>query len=333
MGYKIQNTGGVVGRTVSIILSIFVVFLFTSAFAFCEVTHKVKSGDTLQTISRRYQVSVGELKSLNGLTSAKLKVGQVIVVSSDSGVPTKQKERSKSKGTKNQAPVKAAITEVDQDFITYKVVKGDTLETLAAKFDLEEEEIIDLNGLKKRGLAPGKVIRLPKPDPSEEGEFIALSDPGKGQLGKWRSEEERGMLVKVAKSFSGAPYKFGGDSVRGLDCSAYVKKIYEIFEVELPRIAREQYHAGVKVSRNELTTGDLVFFRTKRHLNYPTHVGIYIGDDKFIHASSYLKQGVKINSLSEGYYIQRYTGGVRVKSPPSDFSESQQDSPKEPGNS
>jgi len=333
VGYKIRNTGGVVGSSLRIILSIFVVFLCTATFALCDVTHKVKNGDTLQSISKKYKVSVGELRSLNGLTSTKLKVGQTIVVSADSEVSIKQKEKSKTKGNRNQAPVKVAVNEVDQDFITYKVVKGDTLQSLAEKFDLEEEEIVDLNGLKKRSLSPGKVIRLPKPEPSDEGDVVVLTESGKCQLGKWRSEEERGMLVKVAKSFTGAPYRFGGDSVRGLDCSAYVKKIYEIFEVELPRIAREQYNAGVKVAKNELTTGDLVFFRTKRHLNYPTHVGIYIGEEKFIHASSYLKQGVKINSLSEGYYMQRYTGGVRVKLPPSDFSDRQQNSSKDPGNS
>jgi peptidoglycan DL-endopeptidase LytE len=333
VGYKIQNAGGDVGKHLRVMLFIFAVFLCTATFALCDVTYKVKNGDTLQSISKKYKVPVGELKNLNGLTSTKLKVGQTIVVSADSDLSTRQKEKSKGKGNRNQPPVKAAINEVDQDFITYKVAKGDTLQGLAEKFDLEEEEIIDLNGLKKKGLAPGKFLRLPKPEPSDEGEFIALGEPGKGQLAKWRSEEERAMLVKVAKSFTGAPYRFGGDSVRGLDCSAYVKKIYEIFEVDLPRIAREQYNTGVKVSKNDLTTGDLVFFRTRRHLNYPTHVGIYIGDDKFIHASSYLKQGVKINSLSEGYYLQRYTGGVRVKLPPSDFSESLQDSSKEPGNS
>jgi len=333
VGYKIRNMGGAVGKSLRVIASIFAVFLLSSTFALCDVTHKVKSGDTLQSISRKYHVPVGQIKNLNGLTSTKLKPGQTIVVSTDTDVSVRPKEKSKNKGNRNQAPVKTAISEVDVEFITYKVAKGDTLASLAAKFDLEEDEIIDLNDLNKRNLAPGKLIRLPKPEPADEGEFVALSESGKCQLGKWRSEEERGMLVKVAKSFTGAPYRFGGDSVRGLDCSAYVRKIYEIFEVELPRIAREQYYAGVKVSKNELTTGDLVFFRTKRHLNYPTHVGIYIGDDKFIHASSYLKQGVKINSLSEGYYMQRYTGGVRVKLPPSDFSETQQNPSKEPGNS
>ena len=162
------------------------------------------------------------------------------------------------------------------------------MESLAARFDLEKDEILELNNLKKKRLPPGKVIRIPKPE-GETEEFVALN-PNPAEtlpLKKWKGEEERGMLVKVAKSFSGAPYHYGGDSVRGLDCSAYVKKIYEIFEVQLPRSAREQYYAGVKIPNSELTTGDLVFFRTKKHLSYPTHVGIYIGDDRFIHASSY----------------------------------------------
>ncbi len=122
--------------------------------------------------------------------------------------------------------------------------------------------------------------------------------------------------MKVAKSFAGAPYRFGGDSVRGLDCSAFVKKMYEIFEVQLPRSAREQFCAGPRVSKDDLVTGDLVFFKTKPFAHYPTHVGIYIGDNCFIHASSLFKRGVKVDRLSEAYFVRTFVGAVRVKGSP-----------------
>ncbi len=310
-------------------------FLFSSGYALSAVTYKVRNGDTLGSISKKCHVSIAKLKSLNGLTSSRLRIGQTLVVASE----TDPSARQKIKGPAGKSPrtVTTARNETGGEFLQYKVEKGDTLESLAEKFDLEKNDIVDLNNLKKKRLTPGKVIRLPKPEGEEDRneEIIALT-PEAGSthpLKKWKNEDERGMLVKVAKSFAGAPYRYGGESVRGLDCSAFVKKMYEIFEVQLPRSAREQYGAGMRVSQNDLTTGDLVFFRTRKQFSYPTHVGIFIGDGKFIHASSYCRQGVRISSLSEEYYAKRFVGAVRVKTLQPESLESVHTSPKEPNNS
>ncbi len=329
------------GKSLRQFVLIFLVLLFSSGYALSAVTYKVKNGDTLGSISKNHQVSVGKLKSLNGLTSNRLKIGQKLLLSSDAGSSagqkTGRKERARGPVNKRQRTLTTAGNEKEGEFIQYKVEKGDTLESLAEKFDLEKDDILDLNNLKKKRLTPGKVIRLPRPEGVNDEEIVALApDAGSNYpLKKWRNEDERGMLVKVAKSFAGAPYRYGGDSVRGLDCSAYVKKIYEIFEVQLPRTAREQYCAGPRVAQNDLTTGDLVFFRTRKQVTYPTHVGIYIGDGRFIHASSYCRQGVRISSLSEDYYAKRFLGAVRVKTLQPGSSESVHTSPKEtnPNNS
>ncbi len=327
------------GKSLQLVLSVFLTLFLGSGYALSAVTYKVKNGDTLASVSKKYKVSVDKLKSLNGLTSNKLKTGQALIVSSDasssSGQKTRQRGRTGGPVNKRQRTLTTARSETKGEFIQYKVEKGDTLESLAEKFDLEKDDILDLNNLKKKRLTPGKVIRLPKPEEANDDEIVALAPEvgGSYALKKWRSEDERGMLVKVAKSFAGAPYRYGGDSVRGLDCSAFVKKIYEIFEVQLPRSAREQYYAGAKVSQNDLTTGDLVFFRTRKQCTYPTHVGIYIGDGRFIHASSYCRQGVRISGLSEDYYAKRFLGAVRVKTLQPESSEPAHTSPREPGNS
>ena len=322
------------GKSLRLVISIFFILLFSSGYALSAVTYKVRNGDTLGSISKKYQVPVGKLKSLNGLTSNKLKIGQTLVVASDAGSTVKQKDKTKGPANKNQRNITTAGNESRGEFIQYKVEKGDTLESLAEKFDLEKDDILDLNSLKMKRLTPGKVIRLPKPE-GESDEIIAPAPEVNSShpLKKWKNEDERGMLVKVAKSFAGAPYRYGGDSVKGLDCSAYVKKIYDIFEVQLPRTAREQYYTGQKVTQNDLTTGDLVFFRTRKQFTYPTHVGIYIGDGRFIHASSYCRQGVRISGLSEDYYAKRFVGAVRVKTLQPESSESAHTSPKEPNNS
>jgi hypothetical protein len=132
----------------------------------------------------------------------------------------------------------------------------------------------------------------------------------------WRDDEERQGLIKQAKSLLGMPYKLGGEGPNGIDCSAYVKRTFSAFDVALPRTAREQYEVGKKVSRNQLSMGDLVFFRTKANEEHPTHVGIYMGNGQFIHASALRKGGVRVDSLSDDFYDKRFLGATRLKSLP-----------------
>jgi LysM repeat protein len=207
----------------------------------------------------------------------------------------------------------ASRDEENSEYIEYRVKRGDSLEKLSRLFRFEKNEFTDLNGVKGKRLKPGTTVFIPKTEESGEEAPIALNDL---PLRPWKSEDERGILVKVAKSFAGAPYRYGGTSVRGLDCSAFVKKMYEIFEVQLPRSAREQFCAGPRVSKEDLVTGDLVFFRTRPFANYPTHVGIYVGDNCFIHASSVFGRGVKVDRLSEAYFARTFIGAVRVKGTP-----------------
>ena len=98
--------------------------------------------------------------------------------------------------------------------------------------------------------------------------------------------------------------------MRGIDCSAFVKKVYEIFGVALPRTAREQSCVGRPIGKDELEEGDLVFFQTQRARR--THVGIYIGNGEFVHASSWNKE-VKVDHLDKPYFHQRFLRGVRVR--------------------
>jgi cell wall-associated NlpC family hydrolase len=117
------------------------------------------------------------------------------------------------------------------------------------------------------------------------------------------------LLVKVATGFLGAPYKLGGATVQGIDCSAYVRKMYQFFDITLPRTAREQSRVGMAVGKDELEEGDLVFFRTRRPVG---HVGIYVGNNEFVHASSG-ERFVRIDSLDKPYFQKRFVRAVRIK--------------------
>jgi cell wall-associated NlpC family hydrolase len=116
-------------------------------------------------------------------------------------------------------------------------------------------------------------------------------------------------LLRVAHGMLSVPYRFGGTTLRGLDCSGFVQKTFAFFNLDLPRSAREQFREGAEVAKADLSPGDLVFFRT--YAIYPSHVGIYLGDDRFIHASSRDRR-ITVDSLDTPYYMERYIGAKRL---------------------
>ncbi|HZG59640.1 MAG TPA: C40 family peptidase [Anoxybacillus sp.] len=119
--------------------------------------------------------------------------------------------------------------------------------------------------------------------------------------------EKKEALVSFSKRYIGVPYKWGGTTPKGFDCSGFVTYVYKEFGVTLPRTAEKQYQHGEKIAKNELESGDLVFFATYKKT--ASHAGIYIGDNKFIHASS--SKGVMISELDESYWKKRYLGARR----------------------
>ena len=123
--------------------------------------------------------------------------------------------------------------------------------------------------------------------------------------------QDKGDLIGFAKTYLGSPYKLGGNLMSGIDCSGFTKQVYSEFNVNLPRTAKEQFHEGTKIDREDLTTGDLVFFRTRKE-NAPSHVGIFIDHDKFIHASTRNGGGVRIDSLDDQYYSRHFIGASRL---------------------
>jgi cell wall-associated NlpC family hydrolase len=109
-------------------------------------------------------------------------------------------------------------------------------------------------------------------------------------------------LTRAINSYLGVPYKYGGMSRKGMDCSGFVTLIYQkVFNIELPRSSREQRRYGKKVSKRKAKPGDLVFFRTARFRGV-NHVGIYAGENRFAHSS--LRHGVIYSSLDDEYYAR-----------------------------
>jgi cell wall-associated NlpC family hydrolase len=117
----------------------------------------------------------------------------------------------------------------------------------------------------------------------------------------------REELIKTAESFVGVPYLWGGSSPNtGFDCSGLSMTIYQLNGLDLPRSSKEQYETGSPVERNDLLKGDLVFFTTPGK-DKVAHVGIYVGDGRFIHAPGRGKN-IRVDYLSRSYYKKRYLG-------------------------
>lgn len=116
-------------------------------------------------------------------------------------------------------------------------------------------------------------------------------------------------LETVAYNFLYIPYKFGGISRKGIDCSAFVQQVFKKLNILLPRTAREQFKIGYKVTKDQLQKGDLLFFKT--YAKFASHVGIYLGNGRMIHASSRSKK-VVITYFNYPFYQKRFLGARRV---------------------
>lgn len=272
-----------------------------------EEHYTVKSGDSLYTISRSYGISVEALKEANGLEGSHLKPKQVLLI------PNPKKR-----------PTGKAAQKVSSETEPYIVKQGDSLYSISKKAGLSIEEIKRLNQLRTDVLKAGQRLVLLKQQDTRTEEVEELGDAeevkesqqaqGENQtvpepLGKWRDPEERSLFLRVVKTFLGVPYRLGGSTLKGLDCSAFVKRVFEIFNVQLPRTAREQLRIGKKVGRGELEEGDVIFFKTRRANN--AHVGIYIGNNEFVHAS-YRSKEVRVDNLDTPYFNQRFINGMRI---------------------
>lgn len=126
---------------------------------------------------------------------------------------------------------------------------------------------------------------------------------------KYRENDIGIIIAKTAERFVGIPYKWGGNNVvEGMDCSGFVKAVYNLCGINLPRTANEQFLQGEYVRKDDLSEGDLVFFGSSN--NHITHVGIYVGNGYMVHAP---KRGdvIKRASIDSDYFSKRFVGAKR----------------------
>lgn len=276
-------------------------------------TYTVKKGDNIWQISRKFKVPVNEIKKANNLKDNKLQIGMKLEI---------PEKISKTSGKQKETKIKNSEPRY------HTVRKGENLFKIAKKYNISVDELKRLNDLNTNKLRVGQkliVKGFTKPQENisiRENEKVPVIVSAKVDLDKKMEELEEiktsedlsrmsiaERLLLFAKKMLHLPYKFGGDSFSGLDCSYFVKKVYSMVGIDLPRSAREQFTMGIPVEKEDLQPGDLVFFRT--YARFPSHVGIYLGDALFIHASTRSKK-VTIDSLETPYYLRRFIGAKRI---------------------
>jgi LysM repeat protein len=262
----------------------------------------VRQGDTLYSIARRAGTTVGALMDANRLRSEAISVGQILIIP-EGAVEAVGPERSRGVdpqqlvGTELPAPRPLRVRRGPRTYET-------TLALVAADTPLRIVEYVE--GWFSVIIPGGDIGWVREADLAASGRAPSLLPQAIGSL-------PGSEVVKEALKYLGTRYVWGGASARGLDCSGFVYVVLSSYVPGLTRVTSfDFFKMGQSVSRDVLQAGDLVFFTT--YAPGPSHVGIYMGDGKFIQASS--SQGrVAISSLSETYYAARYLGARRLTRP------------------
>jgi len=251
-----------------------------------DATHVVRKGDTLGKIARAHHVSASKIQAANGFEGTRLLVGTKLVIPGGKANSKRLKVRS---GKGKRVTVRGSTPAEEPPpgtQVSLADPQGTPLPSEAWKLPTEA-------GLTKLAQA-GKTADTASPTAPES---------------RKAGESIKDRLLRVAHGMLAVPYRFGGTTLWGLDCSGFVQKAFAFLNFDLPRSAREQFLEGAKVAKADLSPGDLVFFRT--YAKYPSHVGIYLGDNRFVHASA-SERKVTVDSLDKPYYEKRYIGAKRL---------------------
>jgi len=291
-------------------------------------SHEVAAKETLWGISKKYNVSVDDLKKANQLLETEgLKIGQQITIPSNSS----------DIASTNEKPREKALEAVSTDVELYREVKPkETKYGISKEYGITVAELerqnpsikgkVPVGYLLKIRVSKEKADAIQSANAIQESQNAAVTSPVQiaqtaeikkdstfVRLSSGSHSELIDQLIANATENIGVRYRSGGTTKAGFDCSGLMICTFNNFDIKLPRSSIEQSRIGTKVTSDEAQKGDLIFFRTngRRHIN---HVGMIVevadGEIKFVHSSTH--GGVMISSTKEPYYTRAFSQVNRV---------------------
>lgn len=242
-------------------------------------THSVRPGETLWRIGKGYGIGVEQIKQANSLSDNTLMPGNVLTLPRAVKPNWTQPEPA--------APIVVAVTPPS-------ATSGEAAVSANSPYEVKPD------AAHPKPIGAWVEVRLPD-------NRRAWAPAGSLVVGSWQPQDPS-RVIEVGRSFVGVPYKWGGVDPNGWDCSGFVQEIFRLGGHQVPRLADAQYEACEKVGMEALVPGDLVFFNTDG--SGISHVGIYTGGERFLHASS--SRGVVEDSLQDSYFSKRYYGAGRI---------------------
>jgi LysM repeat protein len=250
----------------------------------------VVRGDSLSKIGLQFNMSVADLKKLNGLNSDRIYVGQALKVTGKTVAPAPTPAPTP---TQPVTPTPVAPEQTTE----YTVKSGDTLGKISLQYNMTVQKLKDLNGLTSDMIYVGQKLKV-------SGSAAVVNPPAEtsGPTGDFASD-----FINAAKSVMGVPYVWAGSTINGFDCSGFIYYAANKAGYKIGRYSAAGYYSRTYYV-DQPKPGDIVFFENT-YKEGITHLGIYLGNNEFIHADE--KRGISIANLNNSYYKAHFDGFKR----------------------
>ena len=252
-------------------------------------TYTVKSGDTLYRIAQKHSITVSQLMSWNDLSNTIIYPAQVLKVKKPSSNGTSGSTSSSSSSGSSAATA-----------TTYTVKSGDTLSKIARTYSMTVSQIKSLNDLTSDLIYVGQKLKISK----EASDLPSVSIPSSGSSSAQETIGNSAFtskLISISKSLIGTKYVWGGTTPKGFDCSGFIHYVFNKAGHTMPRYTAEGYY-NRSYYVDSPKPGDLIFF-SGTYKKGISHLGIYLGNNQFIHADN---SGVRITSTNNSYYKKHF---------------------------
>lgn len=269
-------------------------------------TYKVVSGDSLIKIANKHSISLGELQQWNNLSSSLIYPGDILYVSKPgTATNTPASNSSNNPGNAGNTTVKETTS---ASTATYTIKSGDTLSKIASTYKMSVSQLKQLNNLNSDLIFPGQKLKVTASEKvtntgnnnSSSSTATPISTGNNGQ-------SYASKVVSASKSLIGLPYVWGGSTTAGFDCSGFVYYVLNQSGKSIGRYSAEGYYDR-SYYVDIPAVGDIVYFKNTYKQGI-SHLGIYIGNNEFIHADS---SGVRVTSLDNSYYKEHFDSFKRL---------------------